>query len=159
MWFCRRSTKKLQNSGAFSWLNFENVVAEVYPSMSATSLHVCMNRIVSWLRFTGQVEIESPDLLIRPIAEGKEFGSVVIRHPQLIDGKAVFFCSSGPSRVINLATELCYKKSLTRKDIEDNASRNAGNRTLLRWAWLNGLTNRFARLTRSLRVQKRMPRI
>jgi hypothetical protein len=104
---------------------FELLVGEAYPATSPNSLHSYMNRILSWLRFAGLIELEDPDLVVRPISNGRDMGKVIIRHPKLIDGKAIFLGISSPKRTVDLAVYLCRNKRISRRDILNTQSRNA----------------------------------
>jgi len=108
-----------------SLFELESLVAEVYPSTAAVSIHAYMNRILSWLQFTGLVDWEQPEQLIRPVGPGKDKGKVIIRRPKLIDGKAIFLCISSPNRTIDLAIQLCQERKLSRREILENSDRNA----------------------------------
>ena len=105
----------------------ENLIAEVYPSLSEESLHAYFNRLLTWLRFAGCISIAPSGRLVRPIitGNGNEKGQVVIRHSQLIDGQAIFFGTSSPFRVTELAVILCKDGKLSRSAIMGTASRNA----------------------------------
>jgi hypothetical protein len=118
-------SEAVKTKTSVSLSELESLVAEYYPSTSPKSLHAYMNRILSWLRFAGLVDLEHPEYLTRPKDTGKDKGKVTIRHPRLIDGKATFLCLSSPTRVIDLATQLCRKGMLSRREVLDNSDRNA----------------------------------
>lgn len=105
--------------------DLESLGAEFYPSISKDSIHIYMNRILSWLRFTGLADWEPPDLIIRPKGIGQEKGRAIIRQTRLIDGKALFLCTSSPNKVIDLATKICREGKLSRTYILKSAFRNA----------------------------------
>lgn len=117
--------ENVQPRESINQTDLEYLIWEVYPSFSLATLRVYMNRLLSWLRFTGLVEFEPPGQFVRPIGRGKEQGKVVIRHSRAIEGKALFLCTSSPVRVIDLATELCADKWLTREYILNTEGRNA----------------------------------
>jgi hypothetical protein len=108
-----------------SQAELERGVAELYSSISATSLHTYMNRLLSWLEFSGWVELESSGQVIRPSSVGKNKGKAVRRNSRLVDGKAAFLCSASPARVVNLAVRLCLRSQLSRTEILEGSDRNA----------------------------------
>ncbi len=110
---------------SISQSEFESILEDVFPSVSPVSLHIYMNRLVSWLRFCGYLELESLSNLARPAVAGRDKGKVVIRHPKLIDGQAQFFATSSLSRVLKLAVILCTERQLREKDVLSNKLRNA----------------------------------
>lgn len=122
-----------------SQTELEYLVWEVYPSYSLITLHAYINRLISWLRFTGLMEVEQPNQIKRPVGRGKDRGKVVIRHRKQTEGQALFLCTSSPNRVIDLATELCLAKTLSREHILNTEGRNAaGDLTALGLAkWKN----------------------
>lgn len=115
----------VQPRESISQTELEYATWEVYPSFSLATLRVYINRLLTWLRFTGLVEFEPPGRFIRPVGYGKEQGKVIIRHSRTIEGKALFLCTSSPARVIELATELYAEKRLSREYILNTEGRNA----------------------------------
>ena len=100
---------------------FQNLMAATY---SSKTFRVDVNRILSWLRFAGLVEMKLPEKVSRPIGVGSEKSKVVIRRARLIDGKGVFICSSGPVQACDMAVALREKGILNRDEIMEQKGRN-----------------------------------
>ena len=89
-------------------------------------MDIYMNRILPWLQFTGLIDFEQPERIIRQSGPGKAKGKIILRHKgRSGSGKSTFLCSSSPSRAVDLATLLCGKGILSRKYILNTANRNA----------------------------------
>ena len=100
------------------------MVSDVYATVAEDTLGSYMEGLVRWLRFAGLVEVAVPDSIIRPIREGKDKGSVVIRSPRLVEGRALFLCASGPTQAIELASALALRRTLVKAEVLHKHGRN-----------------------------------
>jgi hypothetical protein len=116
----------LRPGDEMSYLRIRDVFAEIYPSSRPETLNAYINRLMPWLRFAGLVEVHSPDRVIRPLGEGAEKGKAVIKQARLIDGQALFLCTSGPHIVVYLATKL-VSTPLSREAVLSYSLRNAAH--------------------------------
>jgi hypothetical protein len=109
---------------------FKDLVKKAYSpvSLKSKTLEVYVNRFLPYLRFTGLLEYKDGKVR-RPTANGKEFGVIDLsfrrRHRRGGISKALFFCTSGPERVVKIARDLKEKGQLYKKQVLEQRARNA----------------------------------